>query len=275
MRGESPGARRGAASKGRIRVSSSARFGFRPQRPTSFQAEGRGFDSRRAHRPRPSSQSQIWLCERVWWASPGKPENGQPRSAEVRKRLPSALLLPFTFPLRCLVVRRLPFESPPCRRADLSRVKHRTMVVGLLEQSSWRELYSLGQPSERRNFGIPFASLDSAEDPCRRRPAAVLSRLPLRLRQNALMAKESIGIQELRDRAGAVFARVERGEIITVTRRGHPVARIVPAGMSARLAALVAAGAVRPPEGPRYLPKPVKPRGGGASAAALVAECRR
>jgi prevent-host-death family protein len=90
-----------------------------------------------------------------------------------------------------------------------------------------------------------------------------------------LMPKESIAVQELRDQADAVIARVERGEVISVARRGRAVALIIPAAISPHLTALVAVGTVRPPVGPRYLPKPVKPRGGGASTAAFVAEGRR
>jgi prevent-host-death family protein len=89
------------------------------------------------------------------------------------------------------------------------------------------------------------------------------------------MAKESVGIRELRDRASAIIARVEQGEVIAVTRRGSPVARIVPAGMSAHLTALVASGVVRPALGPRYLPQPLKLRGSGASAADCISEDRR
>ena len=41
------------------------------------------------------------------------------------------------------------------------------------------------------------------------------------------------------------------------------------------LAVLVATGAVRPGEGPRYLPNPTKRRGAGRDAASYVAESRR
>jgi hypothetical protein len=60
-----------------------------------------------------------------------------------------------------------------------------------------------------------------------------------------------------------------------VTRRGVAVALIVPTAITPHLTALVAAGTVRPPSRPRYLPKPVRPRGGGASAAAFIVEGRR
>lgn len=89
------------------------------------------------------------------------------------------------------------------------------------------------------------------------------------------MAKATVGIRELKDSASAIIDRVEDGEAITVTKRGRPVARIVAAATPPHLAALVAEGAVRPSEGPRYLPKPTKLRGTGKSAADYVAEGRR
>jgi len=89
------------------------------------------------------------------------------------------------------------------------------------------------------------------------------------------MAKTTVGIRELKDRASAIIDRVEDGEAITVTKRGRPVARIVSATMPPHLAALVADGMVRPSESPRFLPKPTKLRGGGKSAADYVAEGRR
>lgn len=84
-----------------------------------------------------------------------------------------------------------------------------------------------------------------------------------------------MGIRELKDRASAIIDRVEDGEAITVTKRGRAVARIVSTSTPPHLAALVAEGAVRPSEGPRYLPKPTKLRGAGKSATDYVAEGRR
>jgi prevent-host-death family protein len=88
------------------------------------------------------------------------------------------------------------------------------------------------------------------------------------------MAKP-VGIRELKDQASAIIDRVEAGEAITVTKRGRPVARIVSASTPPHLAALVADGTVRPSEGTRYLPKPIKARGTGKSAADYVSEGRR
>jgi prevent-host-death family protein len=85
-----------------------------------------------------------------------------------------------------------------------------------------------------------------------------------------------VGIRELKDKASSIIDRVEDGEAITVTKHGRPVARIVSAAMPAHLSALIADGRVRPPEGPRHLPKkPAKLRGTGKSAAEYVSEGRR
>jgi prevent-host-death family protein len=40
--------------------------------------------------------------------------------------------------------------------------------------------------------------------------------------------RSSVGIRELRQQASAVLKRVVGGEVIEVTDRGHPIARIVP-----------------------------------------------
>ncbi|HWA52913.1 MAG TPA: type II toxin-antitoxin system prevent-host-death family antitoxin [Solirubrobacterales bacterium] len=89
------------------------------------------------------------------------------------------------------------------------------------------------------------------------------------------MAKTTVGIRELKDSASSIIDRVEEGEAITVTKRGRPVARIVSTATPPHLAALVADGTVRPSEGPRYMPKPMKPKGTGKSASDYVAEGRR
>jgi prevent-host-death family protein len=90
------------------------------------------------------------------------------------------------------------------------------------------------------------------------------------------MSKQAtVGIRELKDGASAIIDRAEAGEPITVTRRGKPVARIVSAATPPHLAALIAAGTVRPGDGRRYLPKPAKPRGAGKTAAEYVSEGRR
>jgi prevent-host-death family protein len=85
----------------------------------------------------------------------------------------------------------------------------------------------------------------------------------------------TVGIRELKDGASSIIGRAEAGEPITVTRRGKPVARIVSAETPPHLAAMIAKGEVRPGNGTRYVPRPVKGRGGGRSAAEYVSEGRR
>jgi prevent-host-death family protein len=89
------------------------------------------------------------------------------------------------------------------------------------------------------------------------------------------MERVTVGIRELKDKASTIIDRVEGGEAITVTKRGRPVARIVSVSTPKHLAALVADGTVRPSEGSRYLPKPMKARSAGKSAADYVSEGRR
>jgi len=91
----------------------------------------------------------------------------------------------------------------------------------------------------------------------------------------AIMARATVGIRELKDKASAIIDRVEEGEAITVTKHGRPVATIVSAATPPHLAALVADGSVRPGEGARYLPQPIKLKGAGKSAADYVSEGRR
>jgi prevent-host-death family protein len=90
------------------------------------------------------------------------------------------------------------------------------------------------------------------------------------------MERATVGIRELKDKASSIIERVEDGEAITVTKHGRPVARIISTTTPPHLAALIADGSVRAPEGPRYLPpRPAKPRGVGKSAAEYVSEGRR
>jgi prevent-host-death family protein len=89
------------------------------------------------------------------------------------------------------------------------------------------------------------------------------------------MAK-TVGIRELKNNASRIIEQAEAGEPITVTRRGKPVATIVSATVSPKLAALIADGTVRPPESrSRFVPKPVKLRGPGPTASEYVSEGRR
>jgi len=85
----------------------------------------------------------------------------------------------------------------------------------------------------------------------------------------------TVGIRELKNGTSKIIDRVEAGEPITVTRRGKPVARIVSTETPPHLAAMIARGEVRPGNGTRYMPKPVKGRGSGKSASEYVSEGRR
>jgi len=54
---------------------------------------------------------------------------------------------------------------------------------------------------------------------------------------------QEIGAFEAKNTLGALLDRVERGEEIIISRRGKPVARLVPSGSSTGLAAARAAAA--------------------------------
>lgn len=85
-----------------------------------------------------------------------------------------------------------------------------------------------------------------------------------------------IGISEFNRRMSHFIRRVEQGEVITVTRRGQPVARLIPMEVPDNLVELVADGRIRWAGGTRPpLPKPVKLRGSGMTAAEYVSEGRR
>ncbi|MEX0973274.1 MAG: type II toxin-antitoxin system prevent-host-death family antitoxin [Solirubrobacterales bacterium] len=86
---------------------------------------------------------------------------------------------------------------------------------------------------------------------------------------------ETVGIRELKNGTSQIIDRVEAGEPITVTRRGKPVARIVSTETPPHLAAMIARGEVRPGNGVRHIPKPVKASGEGKTAAEYVSEGRR
>lgn len=75
------------------------------------------------------------------------------------------------------------------------------------------------------------------------------------------MAGKQVGIRELREDLSRIVRRVRRGEVIEVTDRGVPVARLVPAGPAlGPLADLVAAGRVIPAREAGPLPAAVERR---------------
>ena len=57
-----------------------------------------------------------------------------------------------------------------------------------------------------------------------------------------------MGIRELKQNPSAVLAEVKNGEVVTITERGVPIARIVPAALSP-LEEMIANGEVRVPTG--------------------------
>ena len=83
-----------------------------------------------------------------------------------------------------------------------------------------------------------------------------------------------IGIRQLKNETSALIEQVEHGEVLTVTRRGKPVARVVPAGMSPGIAKLVEAGRVSWSGRKPTLPEPVALEGDGPSAAEIVIDGR-
>ena len=66
---------------------------------------------------------------------------------------------------------------------------------------------------------------------------------------------EQIPIRTLNQDTAGVLARVEHGEVVEITNRGRPIARIVPIGAES-LADLVAAGVVLPPTVMGPIPMP-------------------
>lgn len=67
-----------------------------------------------------------------------------------------------------------------------------------------------------------------------------------------------VGIRQLREDLSRIVRRVQRGEVVEVTDRGQPIARLVPSGqLGGALADLVAAGKVRPARVRGPLPDPL------------------
>jgi prevent-host-death family protein len=82
------------------------------------------------------------------------------------------------------------------------------------------------------------------------------------------------GVRELKNRLSMYLDRVKRGETITVTERGRPVAELIPTGGSKvlppHLEALVRSGELILKGPIRGFPKPIKARGGVAASKMVV-----
>lgn len=84
---------------------------------------------------------------------------------------------------------------------------------------------------------------------------------------------DQIPIRTLNQQTAEVLARVERGEIVEVTNRGRPIARIVPIAPDA-MSDLVVAGIAVPPTVSGPIPMPAAQASPGSEAGALLAELR-
>jgi prevent-host-death family protein len=82
-----------------------------------------------------------------------------------------------------------------------------------------------------------------------------------------------MGIRALQQNASSVVARAAAGEIVEITDRGRPVARLVPLADGV-LASLVAAGALPARRRVRDLPPPLPPVPGRPSLGELLDEAR-
>jgi len=82
-----------------------------------------------------------------------------------------------------------------------------------------------------------------------------------------------VGVRELKQNPSAVLREVKAGETVTVTEHGHPVAKIVPAGLTP-LEQAIAAGRVRMPTRSWHDFKAPEPLPDGPSTAEIIADLR-
>ncbi|MDR3202326.1 MAG: type II toxin-antitoxin system prevent-host-death family antitoxin [Bifidobacteriaceae bacterium] len=82
----------------------------------------------------------------------------------------------------------------------------------------------------------------------------------------------SVGIRELKQNASQVVARAGAGEVLTITDRGRPVARLVPL-VQDRVQELVEAGLAIAPRGELRFPEPT-PRREGPTLSEMVIAAR-
>ena len=77
-----------------------------------------------------------------------------------------------------------------------------------------------------------------------------------------------MGVRQFREELKAWLDRAQAGEEITITERGRPVARLIPAGVARSLDRLIAEGRVTPARRPRpriRLEDLITPSGGPVS----------
>lgn len=84
---------------------------------------------------------------------------------------------------------------------------------------------------------------------------------------------EQVAVRTLNQHTTEVIARVERGQVVEITNRGRPVARIVPVTVDP-MADLVAAGVALPPTITGPIPMPTVAAEWGSEAGTLVSELR-
>ncbi len=86
---------------------------------------------------------------------------------------------------------------------------------------------------------------------------------------------EQIGIRALQQHASAVVRRVQKGEAVEVTDRGHPVAVLVPAARGSILESLRTSGRLRAAEGDLLaIGPPLRGKRGIVRASAHLAKMR-
>lgn len=85
----------------------------------------------------------------------------------------------------------------------------------------------------------------------------------------------SVGVRELRQRASELLRLVEQGEVIEITDRGRPVARLTPLPTGTPLEQMWAAGEIEPASGDiEDLPEPVVLPDGVETPSATLARLR-
>ena len=84
-----------------------------------------------------------------------------------------------------------------------------------------------------------------------------------------------VGVRELKNGTSRFIERVEAGEVLTVTRRGKAVARLIPAGMPPEISELIGTGKARWNGRRPTLPAPIELQGEGPLASDYVIEGRR